>query len=51
MVAGAGVIKSDTWEPDGSWTGLVEIPASKRQELFDDLNKLTKGQIRLEVIR
>ncbi len=51
MVAKIGVIKTDSWEPDGSWTGLVEIPASKRQELYDDLNKLTKGQINLEVIR
>ena len=51
MVANAGVIKSDTWEQDGSWSGLIEIPASKRQELYDDLNKLTKGQIRLEVVR
>ncbi len=51
MVAKTGVIKSDTWEQDGSWTGLVEIPAAKRQELYDDLNKLTKGQIRLEVVR
>ncbi len=51
MVAKTGSIKSDSWEPDGSWTGLVEMPASKRQELYDDLNKLTKGQIRLEVVR
>ncbi|MFW9918128.1 MAG: ribosome assembly factor SBDS [Candidatus Thorarchaeota archaeon] len=51
MVAMAGVIKTDTWEQDGSWTGLVEIPASKRQELYDELNKLTKGQIRLDLQR
>ncbi|MHA2372245.1 MAG: ribosome assembly factor SBDS [Candidatus Thorarchaeota archaeon] len=51
MVTKTGVIKSDTWEQDGSWTGLVEIPASKRQSLYDDLNKLTKGQIRIEVVR
>lgn len=51
MVAKTGSIKSDSWEQDGSWTGLIEIPASKRQELYDDLNKLTKGQIRLEVVR
>ncbi len=51
MVATAGVIKTDTWEQDGSWTGLVEIPASKRQELYDELNKLTKGQIRLDMVR
>jgi len=51
VVATAGVIKTDSWEVDGSWTGLVEIPASKRQELYDELNKLTKGQIRLDVQR
>lgn len=51
LVAKAGVIKSESWGQDGSWTGLVEIPAQKRQELYDELNKLTKGQIRIEVIR
>jgi ribosome maturation protein SDO1 len=51
MVATAGVIKSQSWGQDGSWTGLVEIPAQKRQELYDELNKLTKGQIRIEVVR
>ncbi|MCK5240163.1 MAG: ribosome assembly factor SBDS [Candidatus Thorarchaeota archaeon] len=51
VVATVGVIKTDTWEQDGSWTGLVELPASKRQELYDELNKLTKGQVRLDVTR
>lgn len=51
MVATAGVIQSQSWGQDGSWTGLVEIPAQKRQELYDELNKLTKGQIRIEVVR
>lgn len=51
MIASAGLIKSETWEPDGSWTGIVEIPASQRQALFDELSKLTKGQIRIELVR
>ncbi|MHA2026675.1 MAG: ribosome assembly factor SBDS [Candidatus Thorarchaeota archaeon] len=51
LVASNGVIKSESWGQDGSWTGLVELPAQKRQELYDELNKLTKGQIRIEVIR
>lgn len=51
MVSTTSVIKSEIWNPDGSWTGLVEIPAQKRQELYDELNKLTKGQIRIEVVR
>lgn len=51
MVANTGVIKSETWAQDGSWSGLVEIPASKRQELYDDLNKLCKGQVKIETVR
>jgi len=51
MVAKAGVIKDETWNPDGSWTGLVEVPASHRQELYDELNRLTKGQVHIEVVR
>jgi len=51
LVATNGVIKSESWGVDGSWTGLVELPAQKRQELYDELNKLTKGQIRIEVVR
>jgi ribosome maturation protein SDO1 len=51
MVAEAGVIKNEAWGQDGSWTGLIEIPAQKRQELYDDLNKLCKGQVKIETVR
>lgn len=51
MVAEAGVIKNESWAQDGSWSGLVEIPAQKRQELYDDLNKLCKGQVKIETVR
>ena len=51
MVANAGIIKTESWNLDGSWNGLIELPAQKRQELYDELNKLTKGQIRIEVVR
>ncbi|NHI83103.1 MAG: ribosome assembly factor SBDS [Candidatus Thorarchaeota archaeon] len=51
MVAESGVIKNESWAQDGSWSGLVEIPAQKRQELYDDLNKLCKGQVRIETVR
>ncbi len=51
MVAKAGLIKQETWNPDGSWTGLVEIPASHRQQLYDELNRLTKGQVQIELVK
>ncbi len=51
LVSNAGVTKSESWNLDGSWSGVVELPAQKRQDLYDELNKLTKGQIRIEVVR
>jgi ribosome maturation protein SDO1 len=51
MVANVGVIKNESWEQDGSWTGLIELPASSRQGLYDELSKLTKGQARIDVVR
>ena len=51
MIAKAGLIKEESWSQDGSWTGLIELPASERQSLYDELSKLTKGQIRIEVVR
>ena len=51
MIAKSGVIKSESWGQDGSWSGLVEIPASQRQSLYDELSKLTKGQIKIDIVR
>jgi len=51
LVANVGVIKSESWERDGSWTGVVEMPRSGRQALYDELNKLSKGQVRIELVK
>lgn len=51
LVATTGVIKTEEWGQDGSWSGLVEIPAQQRQSLYDELSKLTKGQVRIEAVR
>ncbi len=51
MVATAGLIKSENWATDGSWSGVVEVPASNRQQLYDELNRLTKGQVQIDVVR
>ncbi len=51
IVASAGVIKNESWQQDGSWTGLLEIPASSRQALYDELSKLTKGQVKIDIVR
>ncbi|MEM3374094.1 MAG: ribosome assembly factor SBDS [Candidatus Woesearchaeota archaeon] len=46
-----GKIVSDNWLNDGSWLCVVEIPAGLQTELFDALNKLTKGDFDSRVVR
>jgi ribosome maturation protein SDO1 len=44
-------ILKDDWLNDGSWRGVVEIPAGLSEELFSKLNKITKGEIETKIIR
>ncbi|MBN1644423.1 ribosome assembly factor SBDS [Candidatus Woesearchaeota archaeon] len=44
-----GKVLKESWNNDGSWTGLVEIPGGMEQELYDKLNSITHGTIQAEV--
>jgi ribosome maturation protein SDO1 len=41
------VLKSE-WQNDGSWMGLVSMPAGLQTEFFDKINKLTQGRAIIE---
>lgn len=38
----------EEWRPDGSWLGVVELPAGMRGEFIDRLAKLTRGEASVE---
>ncbi|MCI4346410.1 MAG: ribosome assembly factor SBDS [Thermoplasmata archaeon] len=40
---GYGKITDESWLGDGSWTGVVQIPAGVQTELYAKLNARTKG--------
>ena len=42
---------SNVWNPDGSWSGIVEIPGGLEQELYDKLNSVTHGTLQARVIK
>lgn len=42
-------ILRESWNSDGSWTGLVEIPGGLEQDLYDKLNGLTHGTLQAQV--
>ncbi|MBI2669341.1 ribosome assembly factor SBDS [Candidatus Woesearchaeota archaeon] len=45
VVKSGSKILSETWNPDGSWTATVEMPAGLKFEFIDKLNALTHGQV------
>ncbi|MCK5560768.1 MAG: ribosome assembly factor SBDS [Thermoplasmata archaeon] len=45
-----GKITKEEWQKDGSWIGLVELPAGLQIEFFDKLNARTKGQTEIKLI-
>ncbi|MHA1408970.1 MAG: ribosome assembly factor SBDS [Candidatus Odinarchaeia archaeon] len=45
MVSKFGNIIKEEWGPDGSWKGIVEIPAGIQNTFIDSLNKATKGSV------
>lgn len=43
-------IKSQTWNTDGSFNCVIELPAGMQQEFFDRINSLTHGEVGSKII-
>ncbi len=46
-----GQIQKEEWQRDGSWIGMVRIPAGVQDEFFERLNSRTKGNVQTRIIR
>jgi len=46
-----GEMIRDEWQSDGSWIGVIEIPAGMQVELFDVLNKATHGNGETKILK
>jgi ribosome maturation protein SDO1 len=47
---GFGKLTKEEWQKDGSWIGLVEIPAGMQETFFEVMNNKTKGNIEMKLI-
>jgi len=50
-VAGFGALTKQEWQNDGSWIGVITIPAGRQDELYSLLNRLTKGSAETKFIK
>jgi ribosome maturation protein SDO1 len=50
-VKGLGKLLEEQWMGDGSWSGVVEIPAGMQTELYERLNARTRGAAETALVK
>lgn len=46
-----GVLEREDWQSDGSWVGIVRIPAGMQTDFYDKLNDVTKGNVSTKILK
>lgn len=46
-----GTLLKEEWQNDGSWVGVIEIPAGIQIEFFDLINKKTHGNAQTKILK
>ena len=49
-VVSYGTIIKEEWQPDGSWIGVVEMPAGVQVEFLEQIGKKSKGEIETKIL-
>jgi ribosome maturation protein SDO1 len=50
-VSSFGSMTKQEWQNDGSWIGVITIPAGRQDELYSLLNRLTKGSAETKFLK
>lgn len=46
-----GVLEREDWQSDGSWIGIVKLPAGMQTDFYDKLNDVTKGNVSTKLLK
>ncbi|CAJ37253.1 ribosome assembly factor SBDS [Methanocella arvoryzae] len=46
-----GKLIKDEWQNNGTWIGVIQIPAGMQPEFYDLVNKLSKGEAETKLLR
>ena len=46
-----GALEREDWQSDGSWIGIVRIPAGMQTDFYDKLNEATKGNVDTRILK
>jgi len=46
-----GVLEREDWQSDGSWIGIIKLPAGMQTDFYDRLNDVTKGNVETRILK
>ncbi len=46
-----GTLEREDWQSDGSWIGIIKIPAGMQTDFYDKLNDVTKGNVETRILK
>lgn len=46
-----GSLERENWQSDGSWIGIIRIPAGMQTDFYDKLNEVTKGNVSTKILK
>ncbi|HWG90426.1 MAG TPA: SBDS family ribosome assembly factor, partial [Candidatus Thermoplasmatota archaeon] len=51
IIKGFGELKQEAWQKDGSWIGVVEMPAGMQTDFYAELNHRTHGNAETRIVK
>jgi len=46
-----GALEREDWQSDGSWVGIIKLPAGMQTDFYDKLNEVTKGNVSTKILK
>ena len=46
-----GSLEKEDWQSDGSWLGIIRIPAGMQNDFYDKINDATKGNVSTKILK
>ena len=46
-----GSLEREDWQSDGSWLGIIRLPAGMQNDFYDKLNDVTKGNVSTKILK
>ncbi len=50
-ISGFGKVTREAWQNNGSWIGVVQIPAGMQDDFYSLVNRLTKGEAETKLLK